>query len=141
MWSWGADVPVNYRTSRVEELAATFDIVVDTEGGLNGPDAKWHELLAPNNAAGIFVIIVGNFSDGKVTPEAFAASMEYSEQHAPRFKQFFVDQAATADLEALRTLVEAGMATPMIAPEIYTLETLYDALMTHRMKGKLVVRV
>jgi NADPH:quinone reductase-like Zn-dependent oxidoreductase len=146
----GADVAIDYRSERFEDVATACDVVLDSAGG--DTLVRCFECVKPggvvvsiNSSApspafarswGLNPLIV--FAIGLLSRKTLAAARK----HKARYEYFFVN----ADGEQLRTiagLVESGAITPLV-DKVFTLDEVRDALAyseSGRATGKVVIKV
>jgi alcohol dehydrogenase len=145
----GADVPIDYRTARFEDVATDCDVVLDSAGG--DTLVRCFECVKPG---GVVVSIGG-------TPSAaFARSWGLNpilvlairvlsrkataaaRRHDARYEYFFV-RADGAQLREITRLVESGVIKPLV-DKVFSLEQVRDALAyseSGRATGKVVIKV
>jgi len=146
----GADVAIDYRTERFEDVATDCDVVLDSAGG--DTLVRCFECVKPGGVVvsinsstpspafarswGLNPIIV--FAIRMLSRRTLAAARK----HNARYEYFFVD----ADGEQLRhitRLVESGAITPLV-DRVFRLEEVRDALAyseSGRATGKVVIKV
>jgi NADPH:quinone reductase-like Zn-dependent oxidoreductase len=143
----GADNVINYREqSVVEELnGKEFDLVFDTIGGYEG----WEAAAGALKKGGSFVTLVGDgggllsMMPGIIWRKLMAAL------GGPAYNLFLTNTKAPEvikDMTKLTDLVEAGKVKPVLDERSFELTTesvheLIKASMSHRSKGKLVLKV
>jgi NADPH:quinone reductase-like Zn-dependent oxidoreductase len=132
----GADIVVDYTKEDFVDGGARFDLVFDTIG--NRPLADFRKVLKP---AGTFVSCSGGDSSWGWLVRLAQMSLT-SLVSGQKFKAFIVSPNR-ADLLALKDLIEAGKAKPVIERR-YALSEVPAALLhvgQRRTRGQLVVRV
>ena len=145
----GANVPIDYRGARFEDVAKDCDVVLDSAGG--DTLVKSFESVKPGGV----VVSIGN------TPSAaFARSwglnpiivlaisvmsrkaMAAARRHKARYEYLF-SRADGAQLSEITRLVERGAIKPLV-DKVFPLEQVRDALAyseSGRATGKVVIRV
>ena len=145
----GADVPIDYRGARVEDVAKDCDVVLDSAGG--DTLVKSFECVKPGGV----VVSIGN------TPTAaFARSWGLNpiivlaisvmsrkanaaaRRHKARYEYLF-SRADGAQLSEITRLVERGAIKPLV-DKVFPLEQVRDALAyseSGRATGKVVISV
>ena len=124
--SFGADVVIDYKSQKFEEIVNDYDMVFDTVGG-ETRDKSFGVLKKD----GIVVSITG-----APDTEGLAA------KHGVRFDVFFMS-ASGAQLTEIAKLLEDGVLKPII-DKSYPLDNIQEALeysLTGRAKGKIVIEV
>ena len=145
----GADIPIDYRGARFEDVAKDCDVVLDSAGG--DTLVKSFECVKPGGV----VVSIGN------TPTAaFARSWGLNpiivlaisvmsrkanaaaRRHKARYEYLF-SRADGAQLSEITRLVERGAIKPLV-DKVFPLEQVRDALAyseSGRATGKVVIRV
>ena len=145
----GANVPIDYRGARFEDVAKDCDVVLDSAGG--DTLVKSFESVKPGGV----VVSIGN------TPSAaFARSwglnpiivlaisvmsrkaMAAARRHKARYEYLFM-RADGAQLSEITRLVERGAIKPLV-DKVFPLEQVRDALAyseSGRATGKVVIKV
>ena len=144
----GADVVVNYKEQSLMEAlkGKEFDVVYDTIGGYE----HWEIAQASLKKNGTFVTIAG---DGDKSFPVILGKIMWRKLSAlifgtPRYQFFLTDTKDTvgASMQKMTELVESGSVKPVLDDKQYELTTdgvhaMIKRSMTHRAKGKLVVKV
>ena len=146
----GADVAIDYRTERFEDVATDCDVVLDSAGG--DTLVRCFECV---KAGGVVVSI-----NSSTPSPAFARSwglnpiivfairmlsrraLTAARKHNARYEYFFVD-ADGEQLRLITRLVESGAITPLV-DKIFRFEEVRDALAyseSGRATGKVVIKV
>ena len=147
--SLGADVAIDYRTTRFEEVAKDQDVVFDTQGG--------ETLLRSFDAvkSGGVVVTVGGRPDAKFA-RAWGLSLplvwilgflnrkvdRLAKKKGARFEYLFM-RASGAQLEKIGALVDQGAIRPIL-DKTFSLEAAAEAVSyveSGRAVGKVVIRV
>lgn len=146
----GADHVVNYKKQNLMDALKDkdFDVVYDTIGGYE----HWEVGYASLKKDGTFVTIAGD-GPGTSLPVYFAKViwrklMSYFGS-SPAYQFFLTNTTAPAvvdDMKKITELVEAGKVKPVLDDRRFELTTkslldLIQASMSHRAKGKLVMKV
>jgi alcohol dehydrogenase len=145
----GADVPIDYRSTRFEDVARDCDVVLDSAGG--DTLVRSFECV---KAGGVVVSIGGTPSAafarrwglnpiivlviGLMSRKATAAAR----RHDARYEYLFM-RADGEQLQEITRLVEGGVIEPLV-DRVFPLEHVRDALAyseSGRATGKVVVRV
>lgn len=145
----GADVPIDYRSARFEDVAKDCDVVLDSAGGETL--VKCFECVKPGGVVvsiggtpsaafarnwglnPIFVFVVGVMAR-KVTAAA--------RRHNARYEYLFM-HADGEQLEKITQLVQSGVIKPLV-DRVFPLERVRDALAyseSGRATGKVVIKV
>ncbi len=121
----GADLVIDYKTTKFEEVISDYDLVIDMLGG---------EALANSfkvlKKGGALISIKGQDTDG------------LAEKHNVRFEAFFMSPDGKM-LAELGALISDGIVKPVI-DSVYSMDqtsAAYDRLATGRAVGKIVVTV
>jgi alcohol dehydrogenase len=146
----GADVAIDYRTERFEEVARDCDVVLDSAGG--DTLLKCFECVKPG---GVVVSINSNTpspafarSWGLNPIIVFAISMmsrqtlSTARKHNARYEYFFV-RADGEQMKEIAGLVESGAIIPLV-DRVFPLDQVRDALAyseSGRATGKVVIKV
>ena len=149
MKSLGADVAIDYRTTRFEEVAKDQDVVFDTQGGAT--------LLRSFDAvkSGGVVVTVGGRPDAKFA-RAWGLSLplvwilgflnrkvdRLAKKKGARFEYLFM-RASGEQLEKIGALVDQGAIRPIL-DKTFSLEAAAEAVSyveSGRAVGKVVIRV
>lgn len=147
--SLGADVTIDYKTTRFEEVAKDQDVVLDTQAG----DTLFRSFEAVKQ--GGVVVTIGGRPDGKFA-RAWGLSLplvwllgflnrkvdRLARQKSVRFEYLFM-RASGEQLEKIGALVDQGVITPIL-DKTFPLEGATDALSyveSGRAVGKVVIRV
>ncbi|HEU4994721.1 MAG TPA: zinc-binding dehydrogenase [Gemmatimonadaceae bacterium] len=146
----GADVAIDYRKQRFEDVARDCDVVLDNAGG--DTLVRCFECVKPG---GVVVSI-----NSRAPSPAFARSwglnpiivlaiwvlsrkaLAAARRHKARYDYFFV-RADGEQLRAITRLVESGAIAPLI-DKVFRLEEARDALaysQSGRATGKVVIKV
>jgi NADPH:quinone reductase-like Zn-dependent oxidoreductase len=147
--SLGADVAVDYKTTRFEEVTRDQDVVFDTQGG--------DTLLRSFGAIkpGGVVVTIGGRPDGKFA-RAWGLSLPFvwilallnrkvdrlARERSARFEYMFV-RASGEQLEEVGALVDQGVIQPVL-DRTFPMEAAADAVSyveSGRTVGKVVIRV
>ena len=146
----GANVTIDYRSERFEEVARDCDVVLDSAGG--DTLVKCFECV---KAGGVVVSINSStpspafarswglnpiivFAIGVLSRKALSAARK----HQARYEYFFV-RADGEQLSAIAHLVESGAITPLV-DKVFPLEDVRDALAyseSGRATGKVVIKI
>ena len=146
----GANVAIDYRSERFEDVATDCDVVLDSAGG--DTLVRCFECVKPGGVVvsinsstpspafarswGLNPIIV--FAIRVLSRKALAAARK----HQARYEYFFV-HADGAQLREIARLVESGAVTPVV-DKVFRLEEVRDALAyseSGRATGKVVIKV
>ncbi|MGA7991079.1 MAG: NADP-dependent oxidoreductase [Thermoanaerobaculia bacterium] len=147
--SLGADVVIDYRTTRFEEAARDQDVVFDTQGG----DTLLRSIEAAKS--GGVVVTVGGRPDAKFA-RAWGLSLplvwllgflnqrvdRLARTKGVRFEYLFM-HASGEQLERIRALVDQGVIRPVV-DKTFPLEAAAEAVSyveSGRAVGKVVIRV
>ena len=147
--SLGADVAIDYQTSRFEAVAKDQDAVLDTQGG--DTLLRSFEVVKPGGV----VVTIGGRPDGKFA-RAWGLSLplvwilgflnrkvdRLARERRVRFEYLFM-RASGEQLERLGALVEQGVIKPVL-DKIFPLEAAAEAISyveSGRAVGKVVIRV
>jgi alcohol dehydrogenase len=147
--SLGADVAIDYRTSRFEAVAKDQEVVLDTQGG--DTLLRSFEVVKPGGV----VVTIGGRPDGKFA-RAWGLSLplvwilgflnrkvdRLARKRRVRFKYLFM-RASGEQLERLGALVEQGVIKPVL-DKIVPFEAAAEAISyveSGRAVGKVVIRV
>lgn len=147
--SLGADVTIDYKTTRFEEVAKDQDVVLDTQAG----DTLFRSFEAVKQ--GGVVVTIGGRPDGKFA-RAWGLSLplvwllgflnrkvdRLARKKSVRFEYLFM-RASGEQLEKIGALVDQGVITPIL-DKTFPLEGATDALSyveSGRAVGKVVIRV
>src|SRR5438105_10542289 len=146
----GADVPIDYRSERFEDVAKDCDVVLDSAGG--DTLVRSFECV---KAGGVVVSI-----NSSTPSPAFARSwglnpiivfairvlsrktLAAARKHKARYEYFFV-RADGEQLKEITRLVEGGVIQPVV-DKVFPLEQVRDALAyseSGRATGKVVIKV
>ena len=146
----GANVAIDYRTERFEDVATDCDVVLDSAGG--DTLVRCFECVKPG---GVVVSI-----NSETPSPAFARSwglnpvivfairvlsrktLAAARKHKARYEYFYVD-ADGEHLREIARLVESGAMTPLV-DKVYRLDEVRDALAyseSGRATGKVVIKV
>lgn len=145
----GADVAIDYQTSRFEAVARDQDVVLDTQGG--DTLLRSFEVVKPGGV----VVTIGGRPDGKFA-RAWGLSLplvwilgflnrkvdRLAREKRVRFQYLFM-RASGEQLEKLGALVEHGVIKPIV-DKIFPLEAAAEAISyveSGRAVGKVVIRV
>jgi NADPH:quinone reductase-like Zn-dependent oxidoreductase len=147
--SLGADVIIDYRTTRFEAVVNEQDVVLDTQGG--------DTLLRSFQTAkpGGIVVTIGGRPDGKFA-RAWGLSLplvwilgflnrkvdRLAKEKSVRFRYLFM-RASGEQLERIGALVDQGVIEPVL-DKIFSLEAAAEAIsyvQSGRAVGKVVIRV
>jgi alcohol dehydrogenase len=147
--SLGADVAIDYRTTRFEEVAEDQDVVLDTQGG----DTLLRSFEAVRR--GGVVVTIGGRPDGKFArdwglspPLIWILGFlnrkvdRLARKKTVRFEYLFM-RASGAQLEQIGALVDQGVINPVL-DKTFPLEAAADAITyveSGRAVGKVVLRV
>jgi NADPH:quinone reductase-like Zn-dependent oxidoreductase len=146
----GANVAIDYRSERFEDVATDCDVVLDSAGG--DTLVRCFECVKPGGVVvsinsstpspafarswGLNPIIV--FAIRVLSRKALAAARK----HEARYEYFFV-RADGNQLREIARLVESGAITPLV-DKVFPLEEVRDALAyseSGRATGKVVIKV
>jgi len=145
----GADVPIDYRSARFEDVAKDCDVVLDSAGG--DTLVRCFECVKPGGVVvsigstpskafarswGFNPIIV--FAIGVMSRKATAAARD----HKARFEYLFM-RADGEQLKEIARLVEGGVIKPVV-DKVFALERAREALAyseSGRATGKVVIAV
>ena len=146
----GADVPIDYRSTRFEDVARDCDVVLDNAGG--DTLLRCFECVKPGGVVvsinsrmpspafarswGLNPIVV--FAITLLSRKALAAARK----HQARYEYFFV-RADGAQLSEITRLVERGAIKPLV-DKVFPLEQVRDALAyseSGRATGKVVLKM
>lgn len=146
----GADVAIDYRSERFEDVAKDCDVVLDSAGG--DTLVRCFECVKPGGVVvsinsttpspafarswGLNPIIV--FAIRVLSRKALAAARK----HKARYEYFFV-HADGEQLGEIAGLVESGVITPLV-DKVFRLDEVRDALAyseSGRVTGKVVIKV
>lgn len=147
--SLGADVTIDYKTTRFEEVAKDQDVVLDTQAG----DTLFRSFEAVK--PGGVVVTIGGRPDGKFA-RAWGLSLplvwllgflnrkvdRLARQKSVRFEYLFM-RASGEQLEKIGALVDQGVIKPIL-DKTFPLEGATDAISyveSGRAVGKVVIRV
>ena len=147
--SLGADVAIDYRTSRFEAVAEDQDVVLDTQGG--DTLLRSFEVVKPGGV----VVTIGGRPDGKFA-RAWGLSPPFvwilgflnrkvdrlARERRVRFEYLFM-RASGEQLERIGALVDQGVIKPVL-DKIFPLEAAAEAISyveSGRAVGKVVIRV
>jgi alcohol dehydrogenase len=147
--SLGADVAIDYRTSRFEAVVKDQDVVLDTQGG--DTLLRSFEVVKP----GGIVVTIGGLPDGKFA-RAWGLSLplvwilgflnrkvdRLARQKHVRFEYLFM-RASGEQLERIGELVDRGVIKPVL-DRVFPLEAAAEAMSyveSGRAVGKVVIRV
>src|SRR5215207_5610972 len=146
----GADVAIDYRSERFEDVATDCDVVLDSAGG--DTLVRCFDCVKPGGV----VVSVG----GTTPSPAFARSwglnpilvlairvlsrktLAAARKHKARYEYFFV-HANGEQLRKIAALVESGAITPLV-DKVFRLDDVRDALAyseSGRATGKVVIKV
>lgn len=147
--SLGADVAIDYQTTRFETVATEQDVVLDTQGG--DTLVRSFEAVKP----GGIVISIGGRPDGKFArtrglslPLVWLLGLlnrkvaRLARQRLARFEFLFM-RASGEQLEQVAALVDQGALKPVL-DKIYSLDAASEAIAyveTGRAVGKVVIRI
>jgi alcohol dehydrogenase len=147
--SLGADLAIDYRTTRFEEVAEDQDVVLDTQGG----DTLLRSFEAVRR--GGVVVTIGGRPDGKFArdwglspPLIWILGFlnrkvdRLARKKTVRFEYLFM-RASGAQLEQIGALVDQGVINPVL-DKTFPLEAAADAITyveSGRAVGKVVLRV
>jgi len=147
--SLGADVAIDYKTTRFEEVARDQDVVFDTQGG----DTLLRSFKAVR--PGGVVVTIGGRPDGKFArawglglPLVWILGLlnrkvdRLARERRARFEYMFV-RASGEQLEKIGALVDQGVVQPVL-DRTFPLEAAADAVSyveSGRAVGKVVIRV
>lgn len=145
----GADVIVDYKAEDFETTLSGYDLVLNTQdratlekslrvlkrGGaaisISGPPEP---RFARERGLGVVVRIAARFLSAGIRRQAKKAEVDYS---------FMLMNASGAQLEAITTLIEAGVIRPIV-DRVFPFEATNDALdyvKQGRARGKVVIRI
>jgi NADPH:quinone reductase-like Zn-dependent oxidoreductase len=146
----GANVAIDYRSERFEDVAKDCDVVLDSAGG--DTLVRCFECVKPGGVVvsinsstpspafarswGLNPIVV--FAIRVLSRRALAAARK----HKARYEYFFV-HADGAQLREIAGLVESGAITPLV-DKVFRFEEVRDALAyseSGRATGKVVIKV
>jgi NADPH:quinone reductase-like Zn-dependent oxidoreductase len=146
----GANVAIDYRSERFEDIATDCDVVLDSAGGETL--VRCFECVKPGGVVvsinsstpspafarswGLNPVIV--FAIRVLSRKALAAARK----HEARYEYFFV-RADGEQLRAIAGLVQSGAITPLV-DKVFRLEDMRDALAyseSGRATGKVVIKV
>jgi alcohol dehydrogenase len=147
--SLGADVAIDYRTTRFETVAREQDVVLDTQGG----DTLLRSFEAVKR--GGVVVTIGGLPDGKFA-RAWGLSLplvwilgflnrkvdRLAKEKSVRFEYLFM-RASGEQLERIGALVDQGVIKPVL-DRTFPLEAAAEAIsyvQSGRAVGKVVIRV
>jgi NADPH:quinone reductase-like Zn-dependent oxidoreductase len=147
--SLGADVIIDYRTTRIEAVVNEQDVVLDTQGG----DTLLRSFLAAK--PGGIVVTIGGRPDGKFA-RAWGLSLplvwilgflnrkvdRLAKEKSVRFQYLFM-RASGEQLERIGALVDQGVIEPVL-DKIFSLEAAAEAIsyvQSGRAVGKVVIHV
>ena len=147
--SLGADVAIDYQTSRFEAVVKDQDVVLDTQGG--DTLLRSFEVVKPGGV----VVTIGGRPDGKFA-RAWGLSLplvwilgflnrkvdRLARERRVRFEYLFM-RASGEQLEEIGALVDKGVIRPIV-DKIFPLEGTADAISyveSTRAVGKVVIRV
>jgi NADPH:quinone reductase-like Zn-dependent oxidoreductase len=134
--SLGADHVIDYTQGDITDDGRRYDLVLDIGG--NRPLSALRRVLAPAGT----LVIVGGEGGGRWTggihrqPGALVVSRFVRQRLGT-----FIAKSGTADLDALRALIETGAVTPVI-DRVVALDDVPEAirdLAAGRVRGKLVI--
>jgi alcohol dehydrogenase len=145
----GADVPIDYRSTRFEDVASDCDVVLDSAGG--DTLVRSFECVKPGGV----VVSIGNtpsatfarswglnpiivLAVGVMSRKATAAAR----RHQARYEYLFM-RADGEQLTEIARLVESGVIKPLV-DKVFPLEQVRDALAyseSGRATGKVVIKV
>ena len=123
--SLGADVVIDYRAERFEEVTRDVDVVFDTVGG-----ETQERSLSVLRKGGVLVSVVSRVPPGE------------AEQHGVR-GVYFIVEGNRAQLDQIATLVDEGKLKPIVA-EVFPLARARDAFefgAASHAPGKIVLEV
>ena len=147
--SLGADVVIDYKTSRFEAVAKDQDVVLDTQG--SDTLLRSFEVVKPGGV----VVTIGGRPDGKFA-RAWGLSLplvwilgflnrkvdRLAREKRVRFDYLFM-RASGEQLERIGELVDQGVIKPVL-DKVFPLETAAEAISyveSGRVVGKVVIRV
>jgi NADPH:quinone reductase-like Zn-dependent oxidoreductase len=147
--SLGADVAIDYRTSRFEAVVKDQDVVLDTQGG--DTLLRSFAVVKPGGV----VVTIGGRPDGKFA-RAWGLSLplvwilgflnrkvdRLARKRRVRFEYLFM-RASGEQLERLGALVEQGVIRPVL-DRVFPLEAAAEAISyveSGRAVGKVVIRI
>ena len=147
--SLGADVAIDYRTTRFEAVAEDQDVVLDTQGG--DTLLRSFEVVKPGGV----VVTIGGRPDGKFA-RAWGLSLplvwilrflnrkvdRQAKEKSVRFQYLFM-HASGEQLERIGALVDQGVINPIL-DKTFPLEAAANAISyveSGRAVGKVVIRV
>ncbi len=147
--SLGADVAIDYKTTRFEEVAKDQDVVLDTQAG--DTLLRSFEAVKPGGV----VVTIGGRPDGKFA-RAWGLSLplvwilgflnrkvdRLARKKSVRFEYLFM-RASGEQLEKIGALVDQGVIKPIL-DKTFPLEAAADAISyveSGRAVGKVVIRV
>lgn len=147
--SLGADVAIDYQTTRFETVAKDQDVVLDTQGG--NTLLRSFEAVKPGGV----VVTIGGRPDGKFA-RAWGLSLplvgilgflnrkvdRLAKEKSVRFEYLFM-RSSGEQLERIGVLVDQGVIKPVL-DKTFTLEAAAEAisyLQSGRAVGKVVIRV
>ncbi len=145
----GADVIVDYKTQRFEDVCREQDVVFDTIG-----DETRHRSFAVMRRGGVMVSIAGmpdakwgkNFGMNPIMVLALGfmsrKTTRLARKHGVRFEYLFM-RADGQQLGEIAKLVERGIIRPVI-DRVFPLDQIHEALAyseSGRAKGKIVIRI
>jgi NADPH:quinone reductase-like Zn-dependent oxidoreductase len=147
--SLGADVAIDYQTSRFEAVVKDQDVVLDTQGG--DTLLRSFEVVKPGGV----VVTIGGRPDGKFA-RAWGLSLplvwilgflnrkvdRLARERRVRFEYLFM-RASGEQLERIGALVDQGVIKPVL-DKIFPLEAAAEAISyveSGRAVGKVIIRV
>lgn len=148
----GADRVINYSEENWAEVlkGAEFDGIFDCVGGawtsgrsvLKASGGKYCTIVGDENDVAISVGGVMSMA-GSMISRGVAGLLGF----APSYSQILTNAADTEGLSAIADLIEKGVVKPVMDPrppfklESESVLAMFELLMTHRVKGKLVLKV
>ncbi len=136
--SIGADHVIDYSREDFTRGARRFDLMLDNVG-----NRSWAECTRVLRPGATLVLVSGPKSNRLLGPLSHVIKTRLASVRSSQKMTFFIARMKTADLEALRELIEAGRVTPVVERS-YPLSEIADAmgyLGTGHAQGKLVVTV
>ena len=121
----GADLVIDYKNQRFEELISDIDLVIDTIGG----ETQRRSLLVIKNGGRLITIVRPEFQD------AAAARNIHMEG--------FMTQSIPEELEQIKQLIDSGKIKPIVAATMSLREAAKAQILSQEghIRGKIVLRV
>ncbi len=133
----GAEEVLDYRTDRLDDGLARYDLVVETNGAR--PTRELARLLTPNGV----LAVVGAPPGDWVAPVTAVAGRAVANRLTTKTIASILARRDADDLAALADLAGAG-ASRTVVGEVYPLERIADAVRhseSGHVRGKLIIRV